>query len=37
MPEFPFRSMRGWIDFLKGQGQLVENEEEVDLRGAEED
>jgi len=33
MPEFPFRSMRGWIDFLKGQGQLVENEEEVDLRG----
>jgi UbiD family decarboxylase len=33
MPEFPFRSLRDWIDFLKVKGQLVENNEEVDLQG----
>jgi len=33
MAKFPFRSMRDWIDFLKEQGQLIENKEEVDLRG----
>ncbi|MEW5723176.1 MAG: UbiD family decarboxylase [Thermodesulfobacteriota bacterium] len=33
MPEFPFTSLRDWIAFLKAQGQLVENKEEVDLQG----
>jgi UbiD family decarboxylase len=33
MPEFPFRSLRDWIDFLKEKGQLVENDQEVDLNG----
>ena len=33
MPEFPFKSLRDWIEFLKVQGQLVENDEEVDLKG----
>jgi len=33
MPEFPFRSLREWITFLKAQGQVVENDVEVDLHG----
>lgn len=33
MPKFPFKSLRDWIDFLKDQGELVENNEEVDLQG----
>lgn len=33
MSEFPFKSLRDWIDYLKQGGQLVENDEEVDLRG----
>jgi len=33
MSQFPFKSLRDWIDFLKERGQLVENKEDVDLRG----
>ena len=30
---FPFRSLREWIDFLNGQGDLVRHQEAVDLQG----
>jgi len=33
MPEFPFRSMREWLDFLDSKGELIHNKEEVDLTG----
>ncbi len=33
MVEFPFRSLREWLEFLDEKGQLVHNKEEVDLRG----
>lgn len=33
MAPFPFFSLRDWIEFLQEGGQLVKNEEEVDLRG----
>jgi UbiD family decarboxylase len=33
MPEFPFKSLRDWIDFLRERGQVVENNKEVDLQG----
>lgn len=33
MPNFPFQSMRDWIEYLKDKGQLVENDQEVDLQG----
>ncbi|MBW2589372.1 MAG: UbiD family decarboxylase [Deltaproteobacteria bacterium] len=33
MSEFPFKSLRHWVDFLKMKGQLVENNEEVNLKG----
>jgi len=32
MAEFPFRSLRDWIEFLESKGQLVRNKVEVDLR-----
>jgi len=33
MAQFPFESVRDWIDYLKEQGQLVENGEPVDIQG----
>ncbi len=32
MTEFPFRSLREWLNFLEEKGDLVKNREEVDLR-----
>lgn len=31
--QFPFDSMRDWIEFLRDRGQLVQNDQEVDLQG----
>lgn len=33
MARFPFDSLRDWIDYLRDQGQLVENGEEIDIQG----
>jgi 2,5-furandicarboxylate decarboxylase 1 len=33
MAQFPFDSVRDWIEFLRDRGQLVENSQEVDLQG----
>ncbi|TDA63988.1 MAG: UbiD family decarboxylase [Clostridia bacterium] len=33
MPEFPFTSMRDWLQYLEENGELVRVDQEVDLRG----
>ncbi|HVO65986.1 MAG TPA: UbiD family decarboxylase [Syntrophales bacterium] len=33
MGGFPYRSLREWLAFLDGQGDLVHNKREVDIRG----
>ena len=33
MSKYPYKSLRDWITFLRGQGQLVDNNEEVELQG----
>ena len=33
MAQFPFKSLRAWLDFLEEKGLLVHNKEEVDIKG----